>query len=225
MPEGIEGLSFRDTSVPNSLGGQPFVVIIDNVVSSKLADSIFYAMINAYASKRLHSVYAEDGVSARVDTNSRYTHSYPTELVPNRLEVIDAMQRAVASSIARKYPGRQVSSAVRPQVLGYEERCMFQNHCDNSILVNGRWVRNDPMRDLTGILYLSDHSEFVTKANQYSGGELVFNNIVDSNAYPIELRPKKGSLVLFPSCPAYQHQVRIVKSGYRIAMVDWWALV
>jgi 2OG-Fe(II) oxygenase superfamily len=62
---------------------------------------------------------------------------------------------------------------------------------------------------MTGILFTSEPEE-------YSGGELVFNT------FNMELKPPKGTLVLFPAGPEstpYVHSVKPVTGGKRTVMV------
>lgn len=57
----------------------------------------------------------------------------------------------------------------------------------------------DPSIRYAAILYLND---------DYSGGTLFFNNIKDS-----DLRPKPGTLLVFPGNEEYEHGVRHVEEG------------
>lgn len=216
--------SFRDSALPRlwiESTSYPKIKVVEGLCPS--ADDIFFSVMRHYSSKQLHQVYSLDGKSGVVDTNSRYTHSYPLSASSKATELTALMNDAVRLYASTEFSAFSVTKMV-PQLLGYEERCQFRLHCDNSIWKNGSWVRNDPLRDITGILYLSDPVDYVTNPNQYSGGDLSFPNIVDSSGSPMTLRPKKGSMAIFPSSPAYQHQVSIITAGYRLAAVNWWSL-
>jgi hypothetical protein len=56
----------------------------------------------------------------------------------------------------------------------------------------------DPSIRYASILYLNDN---------YKDGELFFKNL------DIELKPKPGSLLIFPGTPQYEHGVRHVGAG------------
>ncbi len=216
--------SFRDASLPRlwvESGPYPKVRVVESLCSN--ADEIFYNVMRHYSSKQLHQVYSLDGKSGVVDTNSRYTHSYPLAASMQAAELTTLMNEAVRLYTSTEFASFSSTKMV-PQLLGYEERCQFRLHCDNSIWKGGAWNRNDKLRDVTGILYLSDPVDYVTKPNQYSGGDLSFPNIVDPSGSHMTLRPKKGTMVIFPSSPAYQHQVSIITAGYRLAVVNWWSL-
>lgn len=61
-------------------------------------------------------------------------------------------------------------------------------------------------RAISPILYLND---------EYEGGELEFVN------FNIKIKPKPGTLYLFPSNYAYSHIAHPVKSGTKYAIVTW----
>lgn len=61
-------------------------------------------------------------------------------------------------------------------------------------------------RAVSPILYLNDN---------YTGGELEFVN------FGIKIKPKAGTLYLFPSTYAYTHIAHPVKSGTKYAIVTW----
>lgn len=64
-----------------------------------------------------------------------------------------------------------------------------------------------PYRYCAGVCYLND---------DYEGGETFFPN------FNVEIKPKKGKVVLFPSNLEYQHGVREVK-GDRYTMPIWFS--
>lgn len=158
-----------------------------------------------------------------IDLETRHTHYYNPGWIPEGLAVEARFQAAVAEC-ARQWWSATTTPVVESQILGYEERCKFRTHADNSIFSVNGWSRNDPLRDLTAILYLSDHVRDVVGANQFSGGELILDNLRTSDGLPIVIRPRKGQLVAFPSHPVFRHQVPLITRGYRIAFVNWWTV-
>lgn len=203
----------------------PLISVVPDVVTRSEADEIYFSVIRNYRAKQLHRVYNSDGTGSRIDLNSRYTHSYPLSVLPDSRALDRKITRAINDVVRSRAPNRAVGAPHPMQILGYEERCLFRAHADNSVFTPGGWFRNDPLRDITGVLYLSDSVDFVTGPNQYSGGDIMFPNIVDADKKPLSVRPKKGSLLVFPSFPAYVHQVNVITNGYRLAIVNWWSLV
>lgn len=185
------------------------------------ADAMFYNVIAQYHKKQLSTVYQWDGTGSVLDLNSRYTHYYDPALFVNYAEVESRFNNAVQNAV-RGWMGL-TEATTQPahslQVLGYEERCLFRTHCDNCVY-DGTWHQNDIQRDVTSLVYLTDSVQQVTGPAQFSGGELLFDNI-QADGYTLTLRPRKGQMVLFPSHPMYTHQVLPVTKGYRVALVNW----
>jgi predicted 2-oxoglutarate/Fe(II)-dependent dioxygenase YbiX len=186
------------------------------------ADELYHAVIAQYARKQLHRVYQADGKGDQIDLNSRYTHAYEFYSLPNA-QSLEARFNAEVERVARMWWNKQSIPVYSPQILGYEEKCRFRTHCDNSIWKDGGWFQNDPMRDVTALLYISECVPTVTRPNQHSGGTLVLDNILMGNS-PVRIVPKKGQFVMFPSHPVFRHQVTPVTRGYRVALVNWWSL-
>jgi predicted 2-oxoglutarate/Fe(II)-dependent dioxygenase YbiX len=200
----------------------PFV--LKQLVSPAEADEIYFATLRKYSQRVLHTVYLPDGTGSRVDTDSRYTHSYPYGSMPHS-EAINTAMNALVADVSMQWFNKSTRPVYAPQILGYEEKCLFRSHCDNSVFVVDKgWVRNDPARDVSGILYLSEPVDLITGPNQYRGGELCFNNLLGAKGEPIVVRPKKGQMLIFPSSPAYLHEVRMISQGYRLGLVNWWTV-
>ncbi len=88
---------------------------------------------------------------------------------------------------------------------------------------NNQWKRNNPERDLTGLLYISESVDTPTEPNQFSGGHLLLDNLIMDNS-PVRIRPTKGQLIMFPSHPMFVHQVEPITAGYRISFVNWYSV-
>lgn len=57
--------------------------------------------------------------------------------------------------------------------------------------------------------------------HSFNGGELVFNYLYDEKKENIMLQPEAGDMILFLSNPFFTHEVKEVKEGYRLTMVQW----
>ena len=192
-----------------------------NLISAEEGDSIFFDVIKHYDKKRLSTVYDPNGDAInKVDLSARHVHWYDRILVPSVEPILVKYTSAVIAGIKEIW-GLDVESLDLPQILGYEERCVFTTHADNAILIDGKWVCNDPDRSFTGILYISGYSKTATKPNTFCGGVLQFQNI-QLNENLLKVYPEKGLALAFPSGPNFMHQVTPITRGYRIAIVNWW---
>lgn len=82
-------------------------------------------------------------------------------------------------------------------LIRYEAGQKYDAHYDGS---------THTKRALSAIFYINDN---------YTGGELEFTN------FDITIKPKAGSIVLFPSNYAYTHKAYPVLSGTKYAIVTW----
>ena len=92
----------------------------------------------------------------------------------------------------------------------YEDGGFFVDHADDSILVGGEWVRNQPERELVSLLYLN---------GGFNGGELFFPQ------HDLMVTPAPGRIVLFPGTPQYVHRVERVVGGPRVAISQWHQII
>lgn len=114
--------------------------------------------------------------------------------------------RAVADAAFSVYRGDNVhippTKGPSPfQLLRYGEGQHFHVHCD---MIYGHAVLE--FRRLSMVFYLND---------DYEGGELVFPR------QKLTLKPRAGSLVLFPPSWDYPHASLDVKSGVKYCVVSW----
>lgn len=193
------------------------------VLAEAECDKLFFQVMERYTEKRLSRVYKLDGTGDQLDLSVRHTHYYNPFTLPDG-EYLNRVINGAASECARRWWGKEAVPATPLQVLGYEERCRFRSHCDNSLFQVNRWVRNDPLRDLTGLLYLSDWTPVISRPNQFQGGELIFENLWGVDNKKLVVYPRKGLFVAFPSHPIFTHQVPLITRGYRIATVNWWTM-
>lgn len=94
-----------------------------------------------------------------------------------------------------------------PQLLSYDINGHYDEHNDCEDYVNNILTKVVD-RDITMIIYLNDN---------YTGGELEFTKL------GLTYRPKKNSMIIFPSYYEFSHRVHPVKSGTRINLVCWLA--
>lgn len=86
-------------------------------------------------------------------------------------------------------------------------RVMMMRYCvGNEFTVHADEQPNRP-RIVTAIMYLND--SYTDRNNSYTGGEIVFNEI------GIEVKPKAGQILVFPSNYLFSHIIKPVVSGVR----------
>lgn len=113
------------------------------------------------------------------------------------------------------------------QVLEYTPGSFYKAHADDSNMLvdlEGTVVgfkQVAPQRKVSSVLFTSEQSDDVHTPYQFSGGELVFNYFEDKEGNTVMFRPKMGTLIVFASNPIYTHEVKTVKEGYRLTLVQW----
>ena len=91
----------------------------------------------------------------------------------------------------------------------YRANGFLPKHIDNVPGQNLPTPSGNPSRDISSTLYYNDN---------YDGGEIVFIN------QNLKIKPKAGSLILFPSNQNYPHEVLPVISGNRYCTTNFWSL-
>ena len=84
------------------------------------------------------------------------------------------------------------------QILKYYEGGFYKAHVDAG--------EQFLYRKVSGILYIND---------DYDGGELEFTK------FNLKIKPKKNSILLFPSNYAYEHIAHTVTKGEKMCIVSW----
>lgn len=121
-----------------------------------------------------------------------------------------------------------LTTATAIQVLEYKKGFFYKRHADDSSeLFNEEghlvgFLPVAPQRKITTVLFASSHCDHVkTGSGCFSGGELVFNYLLDDKGKQIRLQPKAGQMVVFPSNPVFSHEVLPVADGHRLTLVQW----
>jgi hypothetical protein len=123
---------------------------------------------------------------------------------------IEELFKNIVKHIINPFYGIEVWDSEVPQFLRYDVGGHYKPHIDGrSIWVapNGDKIwRKSTDRDLSLILYLND---------DFEGGEFAFPDL------HIQVKPKPGLLVCFPSDQNYLHSVLPVTQGTRYSIVTW----
>jgi len=145
--------------------------------------------------------------SWEVDKKVRDTQMIPfDDLVPK----IEDLFKNIVSHIVNPFYDVKLRDSEFPQCLRYGVGGHYSPHIDGRSLwlspTGDKIWRKSTDRDLTFVLYLND---------DFEGGELIFPDL------HIQVKPKPGLLVAFPSDQNYVHGVNPVKSGERFSIVTW----
>jgi predicted 2-oxoglutarate/Fe(II)-dependent dioxygenase YbiX len=128
--------------------------------------------------------------------------------------------------------------ADRVTVRRVSDQCIFYgpgdhlaDHADDSDSYDddqGRkvWQVIKPQRHLVGVLWLTTQTDDGAGTQEFAGGELRFNSLVDEvTGQALTVRPTAGKLVVFPASAWFRHEVLPVRSGVRITVTRWWEVV
>lgn len=114
------------------------------------------------------------------------------------------------------------------QVLEYKEGYFYIKHADDSSEIIDKNKQTvgfklvAPQRKLSTVLFASSHVTNVERgAQSFSGGELMFNYLYNSDGEPVKIKPEAGDMIVFPSNPYFSHEVLPVEKGYRLTLVQW----
>jgi len=123
---------------------------------------------------------------------------------------IEELFKNIVKHIINPFYGIEVWDSEVPQFLKYGVGGHYKPHIDGRSIwfaPNGDKIwRKSTDRDLSLVLYLND---------DFEGGEFLFPDL------HIQVKPKPGLLVCFPSDQNYLHGVAPVKEGTRYSIVTW----
>ncbi len=131
-------------------------------------------------------------------------------------------------SVIEEYFSVALTLSTDIQVLEYKEGFFYIKHADDSSEI----INMDketigfklvaPQRKLSTVLFVTSHETHVQNGVQsFSGGELLFNYLYDSEGECVKIKPEAGDMIIFPSNPYFSHEVLPVEEGYRITLVQW----
>ena len=153
-------------------------------------------------------------ISWAVDAPRKKHGSDPTEFVQPSTEDKPINAFLELTELIHKVIEKKFICSVYKEILSsiiiYKSGDFLPKHIDNVPGQNLTTPGGNPSRDISSTLYYNDN---------YSGGEIVF---MDQN---LKIKPKAGSLILFPSNQDYPHEVLPVISGNRYSTTNFWSLV
>lgn len=120
-----------------------------------------------------------------------------------------------------------LTSSTDVQALGYEHGDFYLRHSDDSSELRNKHGETvgfkcvAPTRKLTTVLFTTSHTSTEVVEGCFSGGELLFNYLMDEEGHTITLRPQAGDMVVFLSNPYFSHEVLPITDGFRLTLVQW----
>jgi hypothetical protein len=136
----------------------------------------------------------------RADYSSRITLSIDVPYINKDNNQFTDIFRQTFDPVEQDYMsihGISLKSHNPYKILKYEVGGKFDTHMDDG---------GGNFRRVSTVYYLNDN---------YEGGELCFPQ------FGIELKPKAGDMVVFPSSYVYSHSVKPVTSGNRFSIASW----
>ena len=131
-------------------------------------------------------------------------------------------------SVIEEYFNIALTLSTDVQVLEYKKGFFYVKHADDSSeiinldkeTIGFKLVA--PQRKLSTVLFATSHETNVQNgAQSFSGGELMFNYLYNSEGEPVKIKPEAGDMIIFPSNPYFSHEVLPVEEGYRLTLVQW----
>ncbi len=220
----IADLKLETRLMPNPYHDLPYLVI-DDFITPALCEAIVKSVRSDDDAEPAQLKGTLQGVVIpEKDTAIRKTavHALPDLFMETYMECFMAHQRQIET-----FFNVALTTATTVQALAYETGDHYIKHSDDSSeLVDDTgatvgYVQVAPLRKITTVLFATSCSDAGNPQQTFSGGELCFNYLCDAAGNMVTLRPKAGSMVIFPSNPIYAHEVRPVTRGYRLSLVQW----
>jgi predicted 2-oxoglutarate/Fe(II)-dependent dioxygenase YbiX len=176
-----------------------YIVEFENIIPDYLIDTIFREYEHA---KEWAPSYIGEGV---IDTSVRNVNtiqlSYPSETNTELRKAIDSELFSCAGEAIKKYnelfPHAKIVEDSGYELLRYNVGQFYIEHTDSF---------NARPRSVSCSFMLND---------DYEGGEFAFFN------RELKLKPKKGSVLMFPSNFMYPHEIMPVTQGVRYSIITW----
>ncbi|QFR48243.1 hypothetical protein FJR48_00295 [Sulfurimonas lithotrophica] len=225
LDEYIYNLDIQNNYLPSPYKATPFLIIKDFLKANELP--LF-----------VNSVYKDDEAEiAKVKTelisgvvNPKVVKEYRDTNIYSLDEHLDSLYKSrfiEYQPIIEDYFNLAITISTEVQALEYKKGGFYIQHSDdaNALLDKENnivgYTTVAPERKLTTVLFATSYSETLKDKFTFNGGELIFNFLKDYDGNTITLKPKAGDMIVFPSNPYFSHEVKEVKEGYRLTLVQW----
>ena len=148
-----------------------------------------------------------EGDTSSVINNQRVSET--VDIFKLKTDVVSLVKEVFTDVVAPHFHA-EIEWFERPEILRYHEGGEYKPHADaeNWFAEEKSWKRVLD-RDLSILMYFNEG---------YRGGEIAFPN------FGMQIPPRTGMLIAFPSDARYLHSARPLVSGVRYALVSWAAV-
>lgn len=175
-----------------------YVTIIPNCIPKELIE-VYLSISKSNISPALTGY--SDFQKTNFDHRKTNWITLPSDIIIN---TTSAIHNFYQNKLIKKYK-KSIKTIESPQFLHYTINGKYDSHNDSEDFINGKLQRVCE-RDITLLIYLND---------DYEGGEL---ELID---WGCKFKPKKGTLISFPSYIEFTHRVHPVTRGDRYNIVSW----
>ena len=216
-------LEFQNKLLPNPYYDYPYLIIKNFLPENLCNEIVDVIQDNNDATeakiRQKNDLFLEETLNKQIrktkiyELSQSYKELYEASFYQHQKEIEDFFSVALTTSTPI-------------QVLEYTQGSFYKAHSDDSnVLLKENqivgFVNVAPQRKVTSVLFMTSRSEEDVSNNSFNGGELVFNYLYDENKETITFKPQAGDMILFLSNPIFTHEVKEVKSGYRLTLVQW----
>jgi SM-20-related protein len=199
--------------IKNFLKPHELLLIVDSIYQDKNAE------VAKVKSEVIHGVVEPKIIKKYRDTNIYAINEHLNEIYQHRFQEV---QKEIES-----YFKVAITLSTSVQALEYTQGGYYVQHADDSNALVDKdknivgFTPVAPERKITTVLFATSYSQTQEKKYFFNGGELVFNFLKDKEGKQIEFKADAGDMIIFPSNPYFSHEVKKVKSGYRLTLVQW----
>jgi SM-20-related protein len=225
LDEYIYNLDIQTSYLPNPYKETPYLIIKNFLEAHEL--SLFVKEVNEDNDAEIAKVKSEvihGVVEPKVVKKYRDTNIYSLDTHLNELYHSKFIQH---QKYIEEYFSMALTTSTEVQALEYQEGGFYIQHADDSNALVDKdkkiigYTAVAPERKLTTVLFATSHQDDAHDRFHFSGGELVFNFLKNTDGSDVVLKPSAGDMVVFPSNPYFSHEVKKVTSGYRLTLVQW----
>ncbi len=220
----IAGLKLQNRLLPNPYQDFPFLLIEGFIPPESVHAIARHCAEHSQSEQARIKTSHQGAIVADVNEHIRKTaiHALPDLLLETYHHAFEMHQPAI-----ERFFNTPLTTATEVQALEYTEGGFYVKHADDSnelVDAEGHTVGFNlvaPERKITTVLFATSHGSGIDSVTEFEGGELCFNYLYDATGAVITLRPKAGDMIVFPSNPIFSHEVKAVRSGYRLTLVRW----
>lgn len=211
--------------LPSPYKPLPFLVIKNFLEPHELPlfiDTIYTdedAEVAKVKSEVIHGVVEPKVVKKYRDTKVYAINDHLNDLYQTRFQEYQSQ--------IEEYFNIAITLSTTVQALEYTKGGFYIQHADDSNAIIDKnknitaFTPVAPERKISTVLFATSYSDLIQSNRTFQGGELVFNFLKDKDGKTVEFKADAGDMIIFPSNPYFSHEVKEVKEGYRLTLVQW----